>query len=443
MTIRARIAISIAATCALLGPSATASARPILFPNIPSEIALQQSARTASAGAAGSIQPPAPPCPENGVLYPPPGGAPVPTGNCGVAQPVATSTPWPGNMAYYGGAVQTHPREYLVLWGWGQGGAFPKQACSPEQLTEGSTSATVACDPDGAAKYLADFLAQMGGTRWAGVSTQYYQSDPSGNRAYVSNDQNVLAGIWVDDANPANLSKTSSSNPAGPTNTYTQLAAEASRAAQHFGVSPGDMNANFIIAQAPAFSDPNALNTGYCAFHDFTEPGTPGNGYYDDPSVTRHIAYTNLPYQLAPDLAPVCGKDVVNPAPRGDMDGFSIVLGHEVEEAVTDPGAESDVGGLAQGTGTSVTYYGAWYDATDPNENGDKCAWVGVSPTGGAGGTPAVLPVPGAPGNITGNAGETFAVQSLWSNAAAGGSGYCSGVPSSDLPGSLAGEPPY
>jgi hypothetical protein len=37
----------------------------------------------------------------------------------------------------------------------------------------------------------------------------------------------------------------------------------------------------------------------------------------------------------------------------------------------------------------------------------------------------------------------TFAVQSMWSNASADGAGWCAGMSSTDLPGSLAGTPPY
>jgi hypothetical protein len=37
-------------------------------------------------------------------------------------------------------------------------------------------------------------------------------------------------------------------------------------------------------------------------------------------------------------------------------------------------------------------------------------------------------PIPGAMGDITGNAGTTFAVQSLWSNQANAGTGYCAGA---------------
>ena len=47
-------------------------------------------------------------------------------------------------MAYWGGHVQTAPKVYVVYWGWGEPGAFPSsEPCSPETITEGSTSATL------------------------------------------------------------------------------------------------------------------------------------------------------------------------------------------------------------------------------------------------------------------------------------------------------------
>jgi serine protease len=363
----------------------------------------------------GPIQPPAPPCPENGLL---------PTGGCGIPEAVATTLPWLGNMAYYGGHVQTTPKEYLVFWGWGEKGAFPAgQTCTPENLTEGSFTATLACDPDGAGKYMADFVQQLGGTDWAGVQSQYYQTDSSGAKTNISNPAEQLAGIWVDDTNDATgLPSTSSSNPPGSTNTYSDLAAEAARAVSHFGIT--DLaNANIIVAQPPNLSDPNALSTGYCAFHDYTQPNLEG-GIYN--GITPNISYTNMPYALAINSggANVCGENAVNSDARGKLDGFSIVLGHEIEETVTDPGAEDVIG-----SGLSAQQIGGWYDALDANENGDKCAWVGENLLTGQG----TEPVPGAMGNITGNAGDRFAVQSLWSNDSAGGAGYCAGA-GTDLP---------
>jgi hypothetical protein len=42
-------------------------------------------------------------------------------------------------------------------------------------------------------------------------------------------------------------------------------------------------------------------------------------------------------------------------------------------------------------------------------------------------------PIPGALGDITGDAGDRFAVQSLCRNDSAGGAGYCAGA-GTDLP---------
>jgi serine protease len=402
---------------AILGCGAVAaSAKPILMLNLKKEAAAQRAYwQQHTLAPLGPVQPPAPPCPENGLL---------PTGGCGIPEAVATTLPWLGNMAYYGGHVQTTPKEYVVFWGWGEKGAFPGQTCASENLTEGSFTATLACDPDGAGKYMADFVQQMGGTDWAGVQDQYYQTDSSGNKTNISNPAEQLAGIWVDDTNDATgLPSTSSSNPAGPTNTYTDLAQEAARAVTHFGIT--DLaNANIIIAQPPAFSDPNALSTGYCAFHDYTQPNLEGGIYNGLPA---GISWTNMPYSLAINSGGVnvCGENAVNTDARGKLDGFSIVLGHEIEETVTDPGAEDVIG-----SGLSAQQIGGWYDALDANENGDKCAWVGENLLT-AQGPPE--PIPGALGNITGNAGDRFAVQSLWSNDSAGGAGYCAGA-GTDLP---------
>jgi serine protease len=405
------VAFSASLVCAL-GCAGMSSAKPIVMPTIAKRLAQEPAIQAVDQ----ALTPPAPPCPESGYL-------PAPFSNCGLPETPATSLPFMGNMAYWGGPVQVHPKEYIVYWGWGEPGAFPGQACASESITEGSISATLACDPDGAGKYMADFVHQMGGTGWAGVSTQYYQSTSSGKQ-YISNDPDVLAGIWADDSNDiTGLPKTSSTAPAGSGNTYYDLAAEAQRAIAHFGIT--DLtNANIIIAQPPAYSDPNAVNTGYCAFHDYTDTRIPANAYYKGPDITQAFSYTNMPYALAINSngVNVCGENAVNTDPSGKLDGFSIVLGHEIEEAITDPGAEDVVStGL---TGTQ-TYEGGWYDPVDANENGDKCAWVGENLVTAKG---PPVPIYGALGDITGNAGERFAVQSLWSNAANAGSGYCAGA---------------
>jgi hypothetical protein len=401
-----------AAACAaaVLVSAGDAGAQPILLPTVQGAIH-RLVAQANGSPTTSLLQPPAPPCPENGIL-------PAPLGNCGLPELPATGLPLLGDMAYWGGHVQVTPQVYLVLWGWGQTGAFPaSRTCAPETLTEGALSAQLACDPDGAGRRMADFLAQLGGTAWAGVQTQYYQVDASGRQQHVTNPSEQLAGIWADDADPASaLATSSASNPAGATNTYTLLAQEAARAVAHFGIT--DLaDADVVVAQPQSFSDPNAQAQGYCAFHDYTEPGF-AKGIYD--GIALGISYTNMPYVLSQGAN--CGENSANPGGGGALDGFTIALGHEVEETVTDPGAEDIVG-----SGLSTTNLGAWYDALDADENGDKCAYVGVSPLGPVAGLPSTLPIPGAVHDITGNAGGTFAVQSLWSNQADDGVGYCAG----------------
>jgi serine protease len=428
LAVAATVATAAAAFSGLA--ASTASANTIFMPTVSKEIAKQTQIWQSHVFAPkGSLQPPAPPCPENGQL-------PSPFSNCGLPEFPATTLPYPGNMAYWGGHVQTNPHVYIVYWGWGESGAFPKsEACRAETITEGTLNATLRCDPDGAGKYFANFVSQMGGTQWAGTSTQYYQTikDPAGNpyNEYVANPTNVLSGIWVDDIdNITGMEKTSSSNAPGPTNTYTDLAAEAARAVRHFGITDLN-NADIVVAQPANYSDPNAIASGYCAFHDYTYPGLEG-GIYNH--VTKGISYTNLPYLLSINSsgANVCGENAVNSGAAGKLDGFSIAGGHEIEETITDPGAEDILG-----SETSTSNLGGWYDAVDANENGDKCAWVGESL--GAPGEPSITPIPGAMGDIKGNRGTTFAVQSLWSNQAAEGAGYCAGA-GTDLPQPIPGQ---
>ena len=407
-------AVAVVAVAALTW-AGSASANPITFPNYVREAQHDK--------AAGRIVPPSPPCPQYSVGV---SCTPLP-------ETPALGVPFPGNMAYYGGHVQVHPKEYLVYWGWGQSGAWPSgTSCSSEAITEGSLSATLACDPDGAGRYMADFLQQIGGTDWAGVQSQYYQTDSAGNKTQIANDPNQLAGIWVDDTNPNTLPSTSLDNPAGSANTQTVLGQEAARAAAHFGVTDL-VNSQILIVQPPGLSDPNAVSQGYCAWHDMTYPGVQGNVYN---GIQSNIAFTNMPYSLAINSggSNLCGQNAVNSGAAGKDDGFSIVLGHEIEETVTDPGAEDVVG-------TTPTYLGGWYDTVDANENADKCAWVGEPLVTGFPGEPNVMPIPGAMGNTTGNKGKQFAVQSLWSNNDAGGTGWCAGA-GTDLPGSTSASGP-
>jgi serine protease len=303
-----------------------------------------------------------------------------------VGPPVA-GEPAPVNMAYFGGHVQVTPRVYLVFWGWGQSGAF-------DHMTPGMPT----YDPDGAAARMTAFIRAMGGTNWAEVSTQYYETD-GGTNVYIQNPANVLAGVWYDNTNPIH------DNVSG-----LELAQEAQRAVAHFGIT--DLkNSQFVIAQPQKYNEAGFNGgVGYCAWHDYTQPQ-----YY--PGVQAGISFTNMPYSL--NMGQSCGQNSVNSGYyAGRLDGFTIVLGHEVEETITDPGAEDVINGQN---------LGGWYDYS-AYENGDKCAWVGYTL-----GLTSPSTVPGGLNNITGNDGKQYAVQSLWSNDSADGAGYCAGA-GDDLP---------
>jgi len=69
-----------------------------------------------------------------------------------------------------------------------------------------------------------------------------------------------------------------------------------------------------------------------------------------------------MPYvtKIESEGASVCGTNAVNPGAEGKLDGVSIVLGHEIEETITDPGAEDILG-----SGQAQEDLGGWYDALD------------------------------------------------------------------------------
>ncbi|WP_317995621.1 hypothetical protein [Vulcanimicrobium alpinum] len=227
------------------------------------------------------------------------------------------------NLIYHGGPVQTAPKLYVVFWGsaWNLGG-----------------------DPDGVATQLKSFYGAIGGSRWLNSVTQYTQSDGS----HVGNGGSIFGGSYFD---------TTSSPPSSPT--QSQMAAEAAKAAAHYGdYSP---SASYVVAM-PSGIRPSGFGTQYCAYHSSTSTSS------------GTIAWTNLPYM--PDAGASCGANSVNS--NGTLDGVTIVGGHEQGETETDPQPNS-----------------GWLDGSGA-ENGDKCAWTGLENNPNAGG---------------------FPTQPLWSNA--------------------------
>jgi hypothetical protein len=249
------------------------------------------------------------------------------------------------NLVYGGGVggigVETAPKVYLVLWGsqWSS-------------------------DPSGESGIVQNFLNHVGGTSWANSVTQYCQGVPAGTITCgtsgqpAGNPTGILGGVYTDNGSAA---------PSSPT--QSQLAAEAVRAAGHFGNTTSATNdtVQYVIATAHN-NNASGFGTQYCAWHSSTS------------SSYGNIAYTNLPYIT--DAGASCGANFNG---LGPLAGITIVEGHEMAETMTDQFPN-----------------GGWLDRQG-EENADKCAWIQTGSQGAA--TSVDLN------------GTSFPVQSLWSNA--------------------------
>lgn len=284
----------------------------------------------------------------------------------GNTQPASAAAASAGNNLVYGGGsapgtVSSQPAVYLVFWG-----------------SQWSTS-------DPLATYLQSFMNGLygAGDDWTTVAQQYCEGVATGSWTCPTGATHVgvpsgglVKGVWFDNALPA-VPVDTLVNPF-TSRVGDQLAAEAVRAAAHFGNTTAGSNtqAQYVIALPSHFFTPGYGY--YCAYH------TAADSNYGS------VAYTNLPYMT--DLGLGCGQNFVNSGSAGTYDGVSIVEGHEFMETITD---------MRPRTG--------WADANG-QENGDLCAWI----TSGQ----------GAMDNLALSTG-TFAVQSTWSNEFANGNGGC------------------
>jgi hypothetical protein len=218
------------------------------------------------------------------------------------------------------------------------------------------------------AAYMQNFYGGLGvqpKDSWSLATSQY--SDSTGFPTFGGSQ---FAGVFTDTSTP----------PAGTT--QAQLTAEAGAFASSHNLTSNPQDDQVVIATQSGtcpqgFGAPCNGSTGYyCAYHT------------NDP--TSGVTFTNMPYLL--DAGAACGENFINPGSAGTYDGFSIVGGHEYAETITDPYPTS-----------------GWFDVNDTvsgGEIGDKCAWAGT-----------LWGTPDPAGNVTLSTG-TFAMQSLWSNAA-------------------------
>jgi hypothetical protein len=284
------------------------------------------------------------------------------------------------DLIYHGGnagsgaiGVEAKPAVYLVFWGpqWSAGFTTPDTNGTPYSSNTLRT-------------YVRSFFAKVGGSRWAGVQTQYCRNVPVGTTScagiagaqHITNPTGQLKGVWTDrtpvpsDIVTLGLAENLVNDP---------IATEAQRAAAHFNYNA---QATYII-----LTPPTTVATGqpvYCGYHtQTTSIDGVGNPF--------RIQYAFIPFlnMVWPGLGNTgCGMHNVNATSdafgNGIFDGYSIVTGHEYAEAVTDPdNFFSDQDG--------------WNDAQG-SENGDKCAWLNTQ-------------------NITLGT-HRYAVQPMWSNEA-------------------------
>jgi serine protease len=275
------------------------------------------------------------------------------------------STQVSSNTLYYGGGISGvgvlsgQSKVYLVFYGnqWGT------------QTTDANGNMQFSNDTAGAAGAAQQMFKGIGtnGELWSAELTQWCDgagvssgasSCPSTGVNFIPYQQNILAGVWYDN---------SAASPA--TASAAQLAAEANSAAAHFGNTTSAANRYaYYVIMSPKGTNPDSYQGQYCAWHDYTS------------QTNGKMAYSNQPYNI--DSGSGCGVGFVNSP--GTLDGFTMTLGHEWHEMMSD---QFPAGG---------------WTASSGYENSDECAWISAGSTGGA-------------ANITFSTG-TFAEQASWSN---------------------------
>jgi len=264
------------------------------------------------------------------------------------------------------GVMAGQNKVYLVFYGtqWGT------------SSTDANGNLKFTGDANGSAGAAQQMFKGIGtnGETWQNDLTQWCNGAASGATSCASGltrvprQSNILAGVWYDN---------SKASPAAAT--AAQLANEAIAAAAHFGntTSASNRSAYYVIL-SPKNTNPDNYQGQYCAWHDYTADAGVSSPYGE-------MAFSNQPYNT--DSGAGCGVGFVNSP--GTLDGYTMTLGHEWHEMMSD---QFPAGGFTNhNTGT---YAG--------QENSDECAWIAAGSTGGA-------------ANITFSTG-TFAEQASYSN---------------------------
>jgi serine protease len=291
-------------------------------------------------------------------------------------QHASTAATGPKTLSYGGGTSGVgvnsgHSKVYLVFYGTQWGTAT---------TTNGITS--FSGDANHAAEAAQNMFLGIGTNNelWSAELTQWCDGPnvASGSTSCPANANfipyqagGVLSGVWYDN---------SKASPSAAT--ALQLGQEAVSAAGHFGNTTAASNRNaYYVILSPHGTNPDNYQGSYCAWHDW-------NGDVGASSPYGSLAFSNQPYNI--DSGAGCGVNFVNSGSAGTLDGWTMTLGHEWHEMMSD---QFPAGGWTNHTGG--TYNG--------QENSDECAWIAPGQTGGA-------------ANISFGSYGTFAEQASWSN---------------------------
>jgi serine protease len=292
------------------------------------------------------------------------------------AHPNVVTATGPQTLSYGGGVdgigVQSgHSKVYLVFYGtqWGT------------QSTDANGNAKFTGDSAGAAGATQQMFKGIGtnGELWSADLTQWCDGAgvatgatacPASGASYVPYQTGgVLSGVWYDN---------SAASPSAAT--AAQLGQEAVKAAGHFGNTTAAANRySYYVILSPHGTNPDNYQGQYCAWHDWNGDVGVSSSYGD-------IAFSNQPYNI--DSGAGCGVGFVNSP--GTLDGWTMTLGHEWHEMMSD---QNPAGGWTNHTGSS--YNG--------QENSDECAWLSPGTAGGA-------------ANVSFGSFGTYAEQASWSN---------------------------
>ncbi|GAA2744090.1 putative Ig domain-containing protein [Kitasatospora cinereorecta] len=296
------------------------------------------------------------------------------------SHPALNAATGPETLSYGGGidgiGVQSgHSKVYLVFYGtqWGT------------QTTDANGNAKFSGDSAGAAGAAQQMFKGIGtgNELWSADLTQWCDgpnvaagatSCPANANFVPYQSGGVLAGVWYDNA---------AASPSAASG--HQLGQEAVNAAAHFGNTTAAANRDaYYVILSPHGTNPDSYQNQYCAWHDWNGDTTLTGGAVNSPY--GDLAFSNQPYNI--DSGAGCGVGFVNSP--GTLDGWTMTLGHEWHEMMSD---QNPAGGWTNHTGSSY----------DGQENSDECAWLSPGTAGGA-------------ANVTFGSFGTWAEQASWSN---------------------------